>query len=198
MFDPEHYIEKIEKNWGTFEALCGKLEDDGLRGLIESLENRLSICPASTHLDRHGAYPGGLIDHTLKVTSNVRKLVRAYDVSFPISSVLKVALLHDIGKVGDLEHDLFIDQDSSWHREKLGQYYKYNENLSKMSSTHRTLYLLQHFGVKLTMDEWIAIQISGGSHIEENRFYVGSEPTLALILQQAKIMAVHQEKLSQE
>jgi 5-enolpyruvylshikimate-3-phosphate synthase len=102
--------------------------------------------------------------------------------------------LHDLGKVGDLENDFYVEQDSAWHREKLGQFYKYNEDLSKMSITHQTLFLLQHFGVTLTRDEWIAIQLSGGSHFEENRFYVGSEPTLALILQQAKQITVHAMK----
>ena len=40
----------------------------------------------------------------------------------------------------------------------------------------------------LTQEEWVAVQLAQGSHFEENRFYVGSEPTLALILQQANCM----------
>ena len=60
-----------------------------------------------------------------------------------------------------------------------------------MSVSHRTLYLLQHYGVTLSDDEWISIQLAQGSHFEENRFYVGSEPTLAILLQQAKCMVVH-------
>ena len=93
-----------------------------------------------------------------------------------------------------MEQDYFIDQDSDWHREKLGQMYKYNEDLNKMSVSHRTLFLLQHFGIELAKDEWLAIQLAQGSHFEENRFYVGHEPTLALLLQQAKATTIHKSK----
>ena len=122
-------------------------------------------------------------------------LNKSQNLKVPVTSILKVGLFHDLGKVGDLEHDLFVEQDSEWHREKLGQMYKYNECLEKMSVSHRTLFLLQHFGVSLTQEEWVAVQLAQGSHFEENRFYVGSEPTLALILQQAKQMVHHKDKL---
>ena len=132
-----------------------------------------------------------MIEHALAVTACMRTINKSHGLSVPVSSILKVGLLHDLGKVGGLKEDLFVEQDSEWHREKLGQMYKYNENLEKMSTSHRTLFLLQHFGVCLTQDEWVAIQLAQGSHFEENRFYVGSEPTLAVILQQAKQMVTH-------
>ena len=69
--------------------------------------------------------------------------------------------------------------------------YKYNEDIQKMSISHRTLFLLQSFGINLSEEEWIAIQLAQGSHFEENRFYARNEPTLALILQQAKALAIH-------
>ena len=145
-------------------------------------------------LDQYGAFPGGLIQHSLDVAGTMRKILQAHQFELPVESILKVGLLHDIGKIGDLDNDLFIDQDSEWHREKLGQMYKYNENLQKMSVSHRTLFLLQHFNVSLTNDEWISIQLAPGSHFEENRFYVGSEPTLAIVLQQAKSLVIHRDK----
>jgi hypothetical protein len=102
-----------------------------------------------------------------------------------------VGLLHELGKVGNLDTDYFVDQDSDWHREKLGQHYKYNEEINKMSVSHRSLYLLQHYGVELTNEEWLSVQLAQGSHFEENRFYVGHEPTLALLLQQSKQIVRH-------
>jgi CRISPR/Cas system-associated exonuclease Cas4 (RecB family) len=124
----------------------------------------------------------------------MRKLSQTYQLDLPVESVLKVGLLHDIGKIGDLDNELFIEQDSEWHREKLGQMYKYNENIQKMSVSHRTLFLLQKFNISLTNDEWIAIQLAQGSHFEENRFYVGSEPSLAITLQQSKSIVIHKER----
>ena len=55
-----------------------------------------------------------------------------------------------------------------------------------MAVPHRTQFLLQHFGVKLTRDEWLAIQLAGGFHFEENRWYVHSEPNIATLIQHAK------------
>ena len=65
-----------------------------------------------------------------------------------------------------------------------------------MSVSHRTLFLLQHFGVSLDEDEWLAIQLAQGSHFEENRFYVGSETTLGILLQQSKSLVIHKSKLN--
>lgn len=186
--------EKLEANWETFSKLCGRLSDDGITDLLETLGQRLVMCAASPRENQYGAYPGGMIEHVLQVTSNMRNLVKAYGVEVSVAAILKVGLLHDIGKVGDLDEDYFVEQDSDWHREKLGQMYKYNENLTKMSVSHRALWLLQNFGIELTHDEWLAVQLAQGSHFEENRFYVGHEPTLAMLLQQAKAMAVHQAK----
>ena len=190
----EDTVEQIEKNWNQFEKLCKRFSDDGLNSLLEGLGQRLVTCPASPRNDQYGCYPGGVIEHALEVTALMRTLAKAYSLKIPIASILKVGLLHEVGKVGDLELDYFVEQDSDWHRDKLGQYYKYNEELNKMSVSHRTLFLLQQFGVKLTKDEWLAIQLAAGSHFEENRFYVNHEPSLALILQQAKQAVIHKSK----
>ena len=187
-------VNKIESNWNTFEKLCRKLPDENLDDLLNNFAERLIMCPSSPRLDQHGAFPGGLIQHSLDVTGTMRKLSQTYQLDLPVESVLKVGLLHDIGKIGDLDNELFIEQDSEWHREKLGQMYKYNENIQKMSVSHRTLFLLQKFNISLTNDEWIAIQLAQGSHFEENRFYVGSEPSLAITLQQSKSIVIHKER----
>ena len=189
-------FDKVKSNWETYEKLCRRLSDNHLDKLLDDLGDRLVMCPSAPREDQGGAFPGGMVQHVLAVTACMRTINQSHKFDIPVTSILKVGLLHDLGKVGGLSEDLFVDQDSDWHREKLGQLYKYNEELSKMSISHRTLYLLQHFGVQLSKDEWIAIQLAGGSHFEENRFYVGHEPSLALLLQQAKQAVVHRSKTS--
>jgi len=189
-------LDEIENNWSVFEKLCGRLSDHNLNHMLESLGERLSTCPASARLDQYNAHPGGLIQHSLDVTSAMRKINESHDLGLKTSSILKVGLLHDIGKVGSVERDHFISQDSDWHREKLGQMFKFNDELNRMSTSHRSLYLLQSFGVTMSSDEWISVQLAAGSHFEENRFYVGHEPTLALALQNAKSMVIHKFKIS--
>jgi hypothetical protein len=188
-------IDEIENNWNVFEKLCNKAVKSGMDGLLESLGERLSTCPASARLDQYSAYLGGLVQHSLDVTSTMRKINESHDLGLKMNSILRVGLLHDIGKVGSIEKDYFIPQDSDWHREKLGQVFKFNDDLNRMSTSHRSLCLLQEFGITLSSDEWISIQLASGSHFEENRFYVGHEPTLALVLQSAKAMVIHKFKI---
>ena len=161
---------------------------------MDDLGERLVMCPASPKLDQYGAAPGGLIEHALQVTTTMRTLNSALEMNLSVASVIKVGLLHELGKVGNLTSRYFVEQDSSWHREKLGQMFKYNENLNKMSISHRTLWLLQHYGITLDNDEWLAIQLAAGFHFEENRFYVNHEPSLALLLQQSKATVIHKSK----
>ena len=183
--------DKMESNWETFDKLCRRLSDHNLNKLLDEHAERIIMCPASPRLDQYSAYPGGLVEHSLSVAGTLRGINDSQSLGLEVASILKVSLLHDLGKIGDSKRELFVDQDSDWHRDKLGQMYKYNEDLQKMSVSHRTLFLLQSFGVELTCDEWIAIQLAQGSHFEENRFYVGSEPSLALGLQQAKALVIH-------
>jgi hypothetical protein len=182
----------IEKNWNKFESLCKRFEDPGLNSLLDTIGERLAMCPFSIKTESPGCYPGGLIDMSLRISASMRKINDTLDESdrLPTAKILKVGLLHEIGKVGDLEHDHFLEQDSSWHREKLGQMYKYNENLPKMSYPHRTLYMLQQSSVVLDRDMWEAILLSSGMHLEENRFYAGTRSHLSRILLSARMMTL--------
>ena len=160
-----------------------------IHAMLDTLGERMIVTPSGRFIKDQGCEPGGMIKMSLRVAQQAVKLMEAYGMSSKMKkSVVKVALLHDVGKVGDLEHDWLTNQDSDWHREKQGAHYKFFEanDLQRMSISHRTLYLLQHFGVKLTKDEWLAIQLAGGFHFEENRWYVNSEPDLSTIIQQAK------------
>ena len=183
-------VEKMESLWAKYEKILSRFSDENINNLIETFGERILMCPHSTNQRDFGSYPGGVVEHSLEVASTMKKINESLNLGVSMSSILKVALLHEIGKVGDEDQSLFVTQDSSWHRENLGQNYKYNEKLSKMSVSHRTLYLLQKFNVDLTKDEWVAIQISGGSHFEENRFYVKSEPALAMLLQKSKSLSI--------
>lgn len=184
--------ELIERNWNKFDSLCRRFDDSGVNSLLEALGERLAVCPHSIKTEYGGCYPGGLIDVTLRVTACMRKINDTLEEGVKVStpSLLKVGLLHDIGRVGDQTTDHFLEQDSSWHREKLGQLYKYNEEMSKMTYPHRSLYLLQHFGVSLERDEWEAILLSGGMHLEENRFYSGTRSQLSRVLLSARMMTL--------
>jgi hypothetical protein len=173
-----------------YEKFCKLSSSTGGRSpavqeMIESLGERLLLCPGSLNEGQPWSGPGGLIEQSISVTMKMRTIAKALDLQVTTDSLILVGLFHNIGMVGSESADYLIPQDSDWHR-KQGRLYRYNENLSKMPIAHRSLHLLQHFGVRLTMDEWVAIATSTGPAREENRFYVGSEPDIGVILTQAR------------
>ena len=106
-----------------------------------------------------------------------------------------------MGKVGDLSEDYYSPNDSDWHRKNQGLIYKHNPNLEYMTVTDRALYLLQHFNVKLTNNEYIGLRLTDGMYEEANKsYYIAYQPerqlrtNIAYILHQADMMATHIEK----
>lgn len=188
--------EKILKNYETFRALCRKLgpRADDVSNMLDHFDTRLSVAPASSRQAYHASYPGGLVDHSLRVFQNARIMNDTFKHNIPIESLIIACLFHDFGKVGDLEQDLYLPQTNSWRADNLGENYVYNRSIQMMPNAERGLWIIQHFGIKLTMDEWLAIRLNDGPIAEENRSYSMHEPLLALIVHQADRLACHQEK----
>ena len=176
----------IESNFQKYFDLLSRLNDPGVTELMTAFADRIATCPLSTRTSYIGCYPGGLVTCSLRITSTMRKLADMYQEDISPASIFKVGLLHDVGKVGDINNDLFLSQDSEWHREKLGELFKYNELAPRMPHAERTLFLLQHFGIKLTYDEYVAIAQAHGLGDEKKRFFGDNVPPLAMILRHAK------------
>jgi hypothetical protein len=157
--------------------------------MIDDLGDMLFMCPASDRDDRGFDVPGGLMAHMVSVASHARKLAPHLAPDEDMGSIIKVALFHDIGRVGDpapsRRTPYYLPEEDSWRREKLGKSYKYNDALPKMAHSARSLYVLSNYGISLTMHEWIAIQTAYGYGLEENRFYIGDDRQLTLLLQTA-------------
>ena len=161
--------------------------------MLDKYETRLAICPASSKTFYHNAFPGGLVQHTLNVLKFALQIRKIVDSTISQESLILSALFHDLGKIGNDEFDYYVDQDSSWHRER-GNVYKYNEKLSFMPVAQRSLYLLQLNNVILSKDEFTAILIHDGQYLKENESWAMKEPTLAIILHQADVLAMKKEK----
>ncbi len=164
------------------------------QALVEELSERICLAPASTRTAYHNCFPGGLVDHTLRVLGNAFRLCKTFGWQVPRDSLILVCLMHDLGKVGDLEKDYYIEETSDWHRDKLGQLYKYNDDLQFMDHCERSIYLLQHFGVNLSQDEYLAIRLHDGQYVDGNKSYSMKEPALATIVHLADLIAAKQEK----
>jgi hypothetical protein len=188
--------EQIAENFDKFRSFMEKLGDRSAPALalVDHLGERLAMCPASSRKEYHAAFPGGLVDHSLRLLSNALKLCKTFNWEVPKDSLIIGCLLHDLGKVGDHERDYYLPQDSDWHREKLGEMYKHNREILYMTVPDRGVWLCQHFGLKLTQDEWLAIKLNDGQYAEENAPYKMKEPLLADIVHLADYISCKQEK----
>ena len=182
--EAEQILEQFEKYTDVLKKVVGT---PSTKKLISLLGDRLAMSPRGLTEETGGA-PGGLIDFGLKVASAAKSLSNDFGET---KSLVKVALLHELGRSGDLTEELYLIQDSDWHRDKLGQTYKYNELCSKMNIAHRTLWLLSHLGIELTKEEWIAVNVSQGLHLPENQFYANSLNPVAAGLLAARLIVLH-------
>lgn len=164
-------------------------EEDVTRiaAMMEDLSEQLYMSPASERADSGYSMPGGLLLYMMSTLGHARKLAPILAPEETSQSIIKVALFHDIGRVGDpkTREPYYVPEADGWKREKLGKNFRYNDRIRKMTHSSRSLYVLSHYGIVLTMSEWIAIQTAHGYSLEENRFYIGDDSPLALLTQTA-------------
>jgi hypothetical protein len=98
-------------------------------------------------------------------------------------TLLKVSILAEIGKVGDMNENYFVSTQTQWQRDK-GWMYEINNKVSYMRINQRCLYLAKEFNIPLSSDEYLAILLADKTN-EDNEGYKHREPALALILQYA-------------
>jgi hypothetical protein len=170
--------EKIQKDYEKFmEFINADPRSEQLLPMYEMLQDQLTLAPASGKTYFHNAFPGGYLDHVLRVTDTALKIAALYkgmsgEIGFSKQELIFAALHHDLGKLGDPEEGAYyVDQDSDWHR-KRGEVYKHNTNLQYFKAPERGLFLLQKFGVQVTKNEWLAIKLSDGIYDEGNKAYM--------------------------
>jgi hypothetical protein len=188
--------EELEKNWNKTLELMSKLGErsESATTMVETLGERLYLCPASGKPEFHCAFPGGLLDHSLRVLGNALKLNSAFEWNLPKDSLIIASMFHDLGKCGDMDNDYYIPQTDEWRRNKLGEIYTYNKDMQYMTIPDRSIFLCQHFGLKLTLNEMLAIRLNDGFVVEENRQYCLKEPLLAHVIMTADYISTMQEK----
>ena len=176
--------EELVANYEKFRKLINNTFEgerlESLNKMYDHFEERIIYTPASSVEHYHNAFPGGYIDHVLRVTRNALGIFELQEKwgldmkGLTKESIIFTALHHDLGKVGDLEHDYYIPQDSDWHRKNQGLIYKHNGNLQYMTVTDRALFLLQHFGISMSENEYIGLMLTDGLYEEANKsYYVG-------------------------
>jgi len=180
--------DKVIANWDTFMDLIEKkVQDstvrDSLKELCIEVEDRLAPCPASTKTDYVGSFLGGLVWHSLNVLKIMVELNKIYSTNLTPDSLIVTGLFHDIGKIGSLDQDYYLSQQSDWHRNR-GILYEINPDIPHVPVAIRSLWWLNSSGVPLAEHEIHAISsLQHMNQIYSSELY--DAPKLTLILQQA-------------
>lgn len=153
----------------------------------KTLTDKLAQCPCSTKY--HGAYPGGLVDHLLNVTNLSYRLSHLFTLSInDRSSLMFCSLIHDLGKLGNCDSDLYLPNPDSNTREKV----PFIANTSLISIPHetRTLYWLDRMNIHgLTEDELQAICYHAGPYKSGYMDSIRKESNLLVLLHSADNLA---------
>jgi hypothetical protein len=202
--------EQIQENWIELLACIDKYisspRQEKLREFYEQYADRLMLMPAAHKKEYHNAFPGGYVEHVLRV---IRCALKQYDLwdsegadmsTFTIEELVFSALNHDLGKMGDETEESYIPQTDNWRKEKLGEDYMFNTKVPFASVPDRGLFMLQSHGIQYTFNEMVAIQTHDGLYDEANKKYLLNfmpeqkpRTSLPFILHQADLMAARIE-----
>ena len=205
--------EQIKENWDkliqvikdTFEE--GSERRENLLRMYHHFEERAMFAPASGVVYYHNAFPGGYVLHVLNVTKFALKLYEVYKelglhtTEYNKENITFCALHHDLGKLGNLDYDYYIPNESEWHRINQGKMYDFDKRLHYMTVTDRAIWLLSQFDVKMTEVEYLALRLTDGMYEKANKdYYMGYgesknlKTNLPYLLHAADMLATRWEK----
>lgn len=175
--------EQIHVNYEKFISRIDKIFDSKRATLLKDMYNdlgeRVIFSPASSFAHFHNAFPGGYIDHILRVM-DFSLLVHSQWQAAGLKSdnyskeeLLFAAMHHDLGKLGMPipGGDGYVLNKSDWHRKNQGKEFEVNEHLPHALIQDRSIYLLQHYGIKMSWNEFLTIRIHDGVYDEANKQY---------------------------
>jgi len=195
----------LKENWDKLISIVNNtfsgLRKDNLLKMYYYFEERMMFAPASGTEHFHNCFVGGYVAHVLHITEISQKLFKLYKelgahIDYTEEEVIFAALHHDLGKVGDLENDYYEPNDSRWHIENQGKFYKRGKDLNFMTVTDRAIYLLNHFGLTMSENEYLALRLTDGMYEEANKTYLMQyldenkvKSNLSILLHQADMLA---------
>lgn len=199
-------VEQIKEKWIEFEQITSQqtFQRPGVKELLSFYKNRIATAPASSVVKYHNCFVGGFLDHTLRVYNfslEVCKLWKTLGFSLSKEELNELkfsAIFHDLGKLGMPYEggEYYIKNQNNWEVEKRGIHYSKNNIIPFMKVSDRSLFILNHFGVKLSENEYLSIKTHDGLYEDQNKDYFMSydpqnnfKSNINLILHHADLMA---------
>ena len=177
--------QQIQANWNkliqlikdTFPEDYPDNRRENLLRMYHYFEDRMCMAPASGKEHYHNAMIGGYVEHVLHVVDFSLQLKEVWErngatIDFTEEELIFATMHHDLGKVGDLEHDYYILNESEWHRKNQGKIFVHNPKLQYMTVTDRALWLLQHFNISMNQTEYLGLRLTDGMYEDANKGYL--------------------------
>ena len=198
--------EQLLQNWNDLMQVIDKNFEgerkEKLKVMYESLQERMMYAPASSKEHFHNCFIGGYVDHVLRVVKCAEQTYMLWKGmgsncdGYTMEELFFAALNHDLGKVGDLDGDAYIPNPSEWHRKNQGALYIPNPETPFSMVPDRGLFLLNHFGIKYSFNEYLGIKLHDGMYDDSNKpYFVSYNPSsrlqinLPYVLHHADMMA---------
>ena len=196
--------EQIAQNYERFRILINESfpsRKDQLNQMYDEMEDEVLVAPASSYEFFHNAFPGGYVNHVLRVYDFALLQFRLWKhcgmrIDFVEEELKFSALHHDLGKLGLPWGNYYQPETEDWWKKNRGRMYKGNDDVPNMKTNDVTLYLLNHYGVKYSVAEMIAIKLTDGLFEEGNDYYLKGfdlnkklRNSLPYLLHHADIMA---------
>ena len=150
----------IEGQKQQFIDICEKnIQRKGLQELLNWMTTRSDFFTAPASTKYHGAYAGGLCQHSLDVYDQAKKLVQTFSLKVSEDSLAIAALFHDICKANFYVVEKRNQKiDGVW---KEVDVYAVDEKLAFGGHGSKSVYLTQYF-MQLTPEEATAINCHMG------------------------------------
>ena len=155
---------------------------------METIGDRYFTSPASGSTNKHDAFPGGLLHHSLQVTANFKKLCNLFYPEVQESSVILCGVFHDLGKIGSLDgKELYVPVKEQWKKDR-GNVYEYNPDIRDgLTHAQRSVRILSYFEIQLTDIEYLAILAHDFLFLDENQIYRNKMNKLSYLLHWADV-----------
>ena len=88
--------ETINEQKELFINLLRSTNREGIEDLIDFLENKSDFFTAPASSKFHNNFEGGLLDHTLNVYKNFKKLLEMKNIQMEEDSIIITSLCHDL------------------------------------------------------------------------------------------------------
>lgn len=197
--------ENLKKFYTIIDKHISKERADKLKSFYKTIEETLTMSPASSRIEHHNCFPGGYLDHVIRVVEVALVLNKVWDKfgqkkTYTEEELVFSAINHDLGKLGTNDKPFYAPNDNQWEVDKRGIMYKYNYD-HHMRIADRSQFALQQAGIPMSTQEFLAIRLHDGLYEEANKPYLLTfsveahlKTTLPHILHQADLMASQIEK----